>query len=457
MQSLSRVLPSRLAAVAPAQWSALARQTRFCRRQPRKIDPVAFLLGVCLWAGQAQPTLRRAASFIGLCAGTTVSKQNIAQRCGLPAAQFVRAAVAALLARLARGRTPLPPGALESFGRVLIQDSTAVKLPAQWAARFPGNANWQGQFALLKIQCIYELLTEQFVQWELSSFRVNDQRAAGQILAVVQPRDLVLRDLGYFTLESFRQLQLRGAFFLSRLWQGVSVWQTDGHPLDLLGRLQHAGWLDEPVLLGLDQPLAVRLVAVPVSAAVANQRRRQARQDRDQRHPPSAKRLALLGWDIFITNVPAPVWSARTLRAVYGLRWRIEIVFKSAKSHLQLSVIPQTSAVEVELLIWARLLLLTLLQGWLATGAPSDRDPPLSLLKAAEWLGLFCPLLLLAPLATTLPQRLLCQIRYHCRYEKRKRINYAQTFSLLEPILKPAKIRCILREINDSSGIWDRL
>ena len=166
--------------------------------------------------------------------------------------------------------------------------------------------------------------------------------------------------------------------------------------------------------MGIDQRLPVRLVAVPVPTAVANQRRRQARQDRDQRHPPSARRLALLGWDIFVTNVPATVWSARTLVAVYGVRWRIEIVFKSAKSHLQLTVVPQASAVEVELLIWARLLLLTLLQGWLATGAPSDHDPPLSLLKAAEWFGLFCPLLLLAPLAATLPQRLLCQIRYHC-------------------------------------------
>jgi hypothetical protein len=283
----------------------------------------------------------------------------------------------------------------------------------------------------LKIQCIYELITERFVQWSLSSFRVNDQQAAREILALIQPRDLVIRDLGYFTLESFRQLQQRQAFFLSRLWRGVSVRHTDGRALDLLGQLRHDGWLDEPVELGLDRALPVRLVAVAVPAAVANQRRRQARHDRDQRHPPSAKRLALLGWDIFVTNVPATVWAARTLAAVYGVRWRIEIVFKSAKRHLQLTVISQTSAVEVELLIWARLLLFTLLQGWLAAAAQPDRDPPLSLLKAAEWFGLFCPLLLLAPLAATLPQRLLGQLRYHCRYEKRTRTNYAQKIALL--------------------------
>jgi len=431
MPSLSLMLPPRLAAIAPTHWLALARQSGFCRRRARKIDPVAFLSGVCLWSAQAQPTLRRAASFIGLCAGTTVSKQNIAKRCGWPAAEFVRAALATVLARLAQRRARVPSGAFAAFGRVLMQDSTVVRLPSQWASRYPGNANWQDQFALLKIQCVYELLAEQFVHWSLSSFRVNDQQAAGEILALIKPRDLLVRDLGYFTLDSFRQLQQRGAFFLSRLWLGVRLGTASGQPLDLLGRLRRDGWLDESVRLGLDAQLPVRVVAVAVPSEVANQRRRRARLDRDQRHPPSAKRLELLGWDIWITNVPASVWSARTVGAVYGVRWRIEIVFKSAKSHLQLTVIPSASAIEVELLIWARLLLLTLLQGWLAAGARPDRDPPLSLLKAAEWFGLFCPLLLLAPLGATLPQRLLCQIHYHCRYEKRKRINYAQKFALL--------------------------
>jgi len=440
MQSLcSAVLSSRLACAGPpAQWQALARQTLFCRRQPRKIDPVAFLLGLCLWAAQPIPSLRRAAAFIGLYAGRTISKQNIAKRFQVPAVCFVRAALAVILARLAQRNARLPQGVFARFRRLLVQDSTAVGLPATLAARFPGNANGRGQaLAVLKIQCIDDVLAERFLQWYLTSFRVNDQQAAADILAIVQRDDLVIRDLGYFSLEALQQMAQRGVFFLSRLWQGVSL-GTAGNPsppgapgLDLLGALRRDGWLDVEVQLGTAAQLPVRLVAVAVPEAVAQERRRKARQNRDQRHPPSARRLRLMGWDIFITNVPPTVWSIRTVCQVYGVRWRIEIVFKSAKSHLQLTVIPQTSAVEVELLIWARLLLLTLLQGWLTAGALTDRDPPLSLLKAAEWFGLFCPLLLLAPLGPTLPQRLLCQIRYHCRYETRTRVNYAQKLALL--------------------------
>jgi hypothetical protein len=435
MQSLSSVvLPPQLAAAgAPAQWLALARQTLFCRRQPRKIDPVAFLLGLCLWAAQPVPTLRRAASFIGLYAGRTVSKQNIAKRFQVPAVRFVRAALAMVLARLAQRAARLPQGVFARFRRLLVQDSTAVGLPATLAAQFPGNANGRRHaLAVLKIQCIYDVLAERFVQWYLTSFRVNDQQAAADILTLVQRDDLVIRDLGYFSLEALHQMAERGVFFLSRLWQGVGLWTATGQqPLDLLGALQHDGWLDVEVRLGASAQLPVRLVAVPVPPAVANERRRKARQDRDRRHPPSAKRLLLLGWDIFITNVPPAVWSACTVCQVYGVRWRIEIVFKTAKSHFHLEAVPRASAAEVELLIWARLLLITLSQGWLAAYPPADHDPPLSLLKAAEFFDLFCPVLLLAPLGAELPLRWHCQVRYHCRYEKRKRINFAQKLAAL--------------------------
>jgi hypothetical protein len=435
MQSLcSVVLSSRLTSAGPpAQWLALARQTLFCRRQPKKIDPVAFLLGLCLWAAQPIPSLRRAAAFIGLYAGRTISKQNIAKRFRAPAVCFVRAALAVILARQAQRSARLPQGVFARFRRLLVQDSTAVGLPATLAAQFPGNANGRGQaLAVLKIQCIYDVLAERFVQWYLTSFRVNDQQAAADILALVQRDDLVIRDLGYFSLEALQQLAKRGAYFLSRLWQGVHLWTTNYHqPLDLLGALQRDGWLDVEVQLGDTAQLPVRLVAVPVPEAVAQARRRKARQNRDQRHPPSARRLRLMGWDLFITNVPATVWSTRTVRQVYGVRWRIEIVFKSAKSHFHLEAVPRASAVEVELLIWARLLLITLWQGWLGAYQEAHHDPPLSLLKTAEFFDLFCPVLLLAPVGAALVSRWYGQVRYHCRYEKRRRLNFVQKLQML--------------------------
>lgn len=428
-------LPQRLATVAsPTQWLARARAAGFCQRQPKKIAPLAFLHGLSLWAFQPVVSLRLAAACIGLCTGFTVSKQAVAKRFSPAAVVFLRDALAAVMARLAQQTARVSPAALAMFRRVLVHDSTAVTLPAHLAAAFPGNANGQGQpFAVLKIQCVVDLLAEQFVQWRLTSFRVNDLAAAPDLLAVAAPGDLVVRDLGYFVLATLAALRARGAEFLSRLRMGVSVLRADGpEEFDLLGALRRQGTLDVHVRLGVAEQLPVRLVAVPVPAAVANERRRRARQNRDRRHPPSKERLLLLGWDILITSVGAEVWSAETVCRVYGLRWRIEIVFKSWKSHFHLAAVAAGDAVEVELLIWARLLLVTLLHGWLAAEAVVSGGAPLSLLKLAQWFALWGSVLLLGPLAVEFVRPWREQARYHCRYERRrKRFNYVEKLQML--------------------------
>jgi hypothetical protein len=69
------------------------------------------------------------------------------------------------------------------------------------APDFPGAAN-QGnkKQATLKIQVIYDLLSETFAHFSLSGFTRTDQAASADVLTVAQAGDLVLRDLGYFVL-----------------------------------------------------------------------------------------------------------------------------------------------------------------------------------------------------------------------------------------------------------------
>ena len=110
---------------------------------------------------------------------------------------------------------------MRSFERVLIADSTSIGLPKVLAPFFPGASNQTGsKQAQLKIQAYYDLRNESFVDFSLSSFRKNDQAASKDILAVAQPNDLILRDLGYFVLAVFKQLDQRGCFFVSRLKTG---------------------------------------------------------------------------------------------------------------------------------------------------------------------------------------------------------------------------------------------
>ena len=78
----------------------------------------------------------------------------------------------------------------------------------------------------------------------------------------------------------------------------------------------------------------MRLVALPVPEDVANQRRYRAKISAQRRHrsPPGKEHLFLMGWNLFLTNVPASIWPPKALLVVYRLRWRIEIIFKTRKS-----------------------------------------------------------------------------------------------------------------------------
>jgi IS4 transposase len=91
---------------------------------------------------------------------------------------------------------------------------------------------------------------------------------------------------------------------------------------------------------------------------VAHRRRHKAKTSAQQRHrsPPGAEHLFLMGWNLFLTNVPAAMWPPQTLVAVYRLRWRIEIIFKTWKSHLGLCQLNCRTPVLLQLSVLTKLL-----------------------------------------------------------------------------------------------------
>ena len=91
--------------------------------------------------------------------------------------------------------------------------------------------------------------------------------------------------------------------------------------------------LDVQVWLSSLLPLPVRLVALELPVHIANERRRKARKDnRNVNH--NKEYYFLLGYAIYITNVPQDFWTAQQLSQSYKWRWYIEMIFKSWKSNL---------------------------------------------------------------------------------------------------------------------------
>ena len=412
----------------------MARVSGFLRRKPKKLTPALFVQAACLLVTLGKVSYHRWAALIGLLGQCTLTKQALFERLTEHAATFLQAVLQALLTTVGTtsGVVP-PPASLVTFGRVLLLDSTTIKLSEKLALFFPGSSNQRGsQGGMLKIQACYDLLAQNFVHFSLSSYRRNDQAASPDVLPLLCPGDLIVRDLGYFVLEVFAQIGLAQAYFLSRLRLGVSLWEADGcTPVNLLARLQKLGRLDGQFCLGASK-VPVRVVAIRLPAVVAAERRRKARQDRDRRNPPSAERLALLDWNIYVTNVPRTIWSAREVGRIYGLRWRSETIFKAWKSHFALTEVPADSKAQVESLIYGKLIFITLFQvcfwqRWLR-GAPTDQRPALSLLKVAQAVQSFLLVLMLHELGVDLELAWARLIGTHCRYERQKRVHFVQDF-----------------------------
>src|SRR5262249_38275230 len=134
----------------------------------------------------------------------------------------------------------------------------------------------------------------------------------------------------------FKDLAARGAYWLSCLHIAPTVFDQQGQPRDVARLLREQGAVpvDLPVLLGATHRLPARLLAVPVCAEVANQRRRRLGPEAHRRgQTPSATRLAWAEWTILVTNVPAERFSLHEALVLARARWQVELLFKLWKSH----------------------------------------------------------------------------------------------------------------------------
>lgn len=312
--------------------SRLAKQSGFRKRTPKKISPFAFITGfiqACLSKGVL--TYSSWAASIGNLTGKPVSKQALWQRMGQAAADFAKEAFSHCLTQKLRavmGPCPI----VKRFKRVLLQDSTTLSLPQHLVNYYPGNRVGGVQKAVARLQCIFNVVTMQWLHIGLEAFTDNDQKASGIAVPLLQKGDLLLRDLGYFVLEVFTKIVEQHAFFISKLHYSVNLYDLQGKQVTWKAWSRGKAWVDQPIYIGKEQQLAVRIVMLKVPAKVANERIRKAKANRDKRVNHSPDYYRRLRYDLFITNVEEQVASAKDIAQLYRVRWQVEILFKCWKS-----------------------------------------------------------------------------------------------------------------------------
>jgi hypothetical protein len=313
------------------------------------------------------------------------------------------------------------------FKRILIQDSTIIQLPARLYASFSGVRNAITTTCNARIQGVYDLCAEQFISFSIDPYSKNDVSVAKQIDA--QPGDLILRDRGYFLIEAIGAFKGNGIETISRYKHVTTLYdEVTKEEINLLELLSSKGTVDMMVLAGNRKDIRVRLLAVPVNEEVANLRRMKAKKE-SKGHAPSQELLSLMSWSIFIVTIESTAITIEHIMALYGLRWRIESIFKTWKSFFSFDKLHNVSEKQLHVLLTARLIAISL--SYHGAYAPLCREilrrsnKQLSLMKFMRYL---CQNLMLLP--QMLNQRswddgLLDAVAYYCTYDKRKRQHFA--------------------------------
>jgi Transposase DDE domain len=325
---------------------------------------------------------------------TAVEKRFAA---GQPLVDFLREALERALKQTVASQ-PATAELLQPFTAVFVGDSTTIPLPDDLADLFPGCGGSENTSkAALKLQILWDIKSGRLERLVVETGRASD---AGSPTAVHQaaPGTLLIYDLGYFSLARFAALDRQQAKFISRLQPGTTVLDTEGVDLDLVRylRRQPTALVDIPILLGANERLRCRLIAVRVPEEVANRRRQQARKKaRDHGREASAEYLELLGWSLFVTNCSAEELTWKAIVVLYRARWQIELLFKLWKSFNGLTRCRKGASPLEHLAVFYAKLLGVLLQHWLLL-ATAWLIPQRSLIRAAQRLGDEIKALLLA-------------------------------------------------------------
>jgi hypothetical protein len=348
------------------QIEASARRTKFVQRAS-KITGKLFLALVTFgrWSTPKATVPQLAAKAAQLDVPVDITPEALQQRMTVRAVAFLQDLLQTAFAKLHTGDTVCEEGIFAPFPRVHIADSPGFGLPASLAKEFPG-AGGSGSTAGAKIQLVWEYKSHTFDHFALMPWNVPDSKYVDTVVALARAAALFLFDLGYFKLTAFATIAAAQAYFLSRLNHQATVREVVGgrqQALNLATSLAHdtCPVVERAIVLGAYERIPARLIAVRMPEAIVNERHRRAHAAaKKQGYTPSQAYLTLMAWNLFITNVPATVWSPKTVAVAYTLRWQVELVFRAWKSGLHLATVTTTTKYSTLCYLYGRMLLILL-------------------------------------------------------------------------------------------------
>jgi len=256
-------------------------------------------------------------------------------------------------------------GLLSPFNNTYIEDNSSISLPEDLKDKYKGSSG-KASSSALKIYLNYNVTQNSIEELEIASWNKSDAKFTGNVIPLLKKDDLVLRDLGFFKIVRFKEIEERGAYYLSRYFLSTTLYVDDEKVelLDFLKSKKNHKIIDEKVKIST-QKFPTRLIAIQVSDEIYNQRVRALKKKYKQlRKTPQKSTLELQRYVIFITNIPKEMIAPQHIGTIYRLRWSIELVFKRWKSTFKIDRVTGTNGNRTLCFIYVKLIAILLMSNF---------------------------------------------------------------------------------------------
>jgi len=340
-----------------------ARKTKFVQRGSKLTGHLfltVFIFGMSIYG---TPTLEQLVGLLNIAIRhLNITREGLHQRINDYAVKFFEYMIGISLSMVIPSSFDV--NLLNQFNKVIILDSTSFQVPEELSEIFPGSGG-SASNAAIKIQFGYDIKSSEFF-YIVQSGNSADNKVSNNFVEKLEAGDLTIRDLGYFNINTFGEIDENGAFYLGRLRTDVNVYQEDESgklvKLDLvkfIEKMQNTMTEIEVYLKNGDTVIKTRLVIEKVPDSVLGQRLRRLNKIAKKKGSSVKKATkALQSVNLYISNIPVEYLSGRYFRILYCIRWQIELIFKNWKSNFSLDEITGYREARVKCMIYAKLLMI---------------------------------------------------------------------------------------------------
>ncbi len=144
-------------------------------------------------------------------AGTLLSPDGLNKRLNTKTVLFLKHIFSLLLQQKICEQTQISNQLFSYFERICILDATVFQVPNALENIYPGSGGC-AQTAGIKIQLEYDLYSGKFLDFQVGPGKNTHKTFGTERLDTLRPRELCIRDLGYFSLEDLDQIDQRGIY-----------------------------------------------------------------------------------------------------------------------------------------------------------------------------------------------------------------------------------------------------